>query len=136
MRHSASISRHPDSATATPWALHAWPPLLWQARKPQPVHFHHVSTRVATNSTDSSHAAAGQTVWTAHAADGDAGMAWDWIEIARGVVALADPMSLVTNVRLIGDQGEVLTAQQSALFLNELVRELPWQAEVQRALAQ
>ena len=63
-------------------------------------------------------------------------MAWDWVQIAKGVVAIADPMSLITNVRLIGDAGEVLTAQQSALFLNELVRELPWQVEVQRALAE
>jgi hypothetical protein len=51
------------------------------------------------------------------------------------VVAIADPMSLVTNVRLIGEEGEVLTAQQSARFLNELVRTLPWQQEVHRALS-
>ncbi len=62
-------------------------------------------------------------------------MAWDWIQITRGVVAIADPMSLVTNLRLIGDEGEVLTAHQSACFLNELVRALPWQREVQRALS-
>jgi hypothetical protein len=79
---------------------------------------------------------AGQTVWTARAADGDAGMAWDWIEISRGVVAIADPLSVVTNVRLVGDEGEVLTALQAARFLNEMVRELPWQQEVERALRQ
>ena len=61
-------------------------------------------------------------------------MAWDWIQIAQGVIAIADPMALVTNVRLIGEQGEVWTAQQSALFLNYVVRDLPWQREVQRAL--
>lgn len=61
-------------------------------------------------------------------------MAWDWVQIACGVVAIADPMSVVTNVRLIGDEGEVLTAMESARFLNELVRALPWQQEVQRAL--
>ena len=83
---------------------------------------------------DSPGATVGQTVWAANAQDGDAGMAWDWVQIARGVVAIADPMSVVTNVRLIGDAGEVLTAQQSALYLNELVRALPWQAEVRRAL--
>ena len=73
-------------------------------------------------------------MWAAHAADGELGMAWDWIQIARGVVAIADPMSLVTNLRLVGAEGSVLTAQQSALVLNELVRALPWQSEVQRAL--
>ena len=79
---------------------------------------------------------AGQTVWAAQAADGDAGMAWDWVQIARGVVAIADPMSVVTNVRLIGEEGEVLTAHQAARFLNELLHTLPWQQEVQRALHQ
>jgi hypothetical protein len=95
--------------------------------------FHHLGTRISLG-TDTPGPAAGQTVWAATADEGEAGMAWDWIQIAHGVVAMADPMSLVTNVRLIGDEGEVLTAQQSARFLNELVRTLPWQREVQRAL--
>jgi hypothetical protein len=74
-------------------------------------------------------------VWAATADEGEAGMAWDWVQIARGVVAIADPMSVVTNVRLIGEAGEVLTAQEAARFLNEMVRALPWQQEVQRALS-
>jgi len=61
-------------------------------------------------------------------------MAWDWVQIARGVVAMADPMSVISNLRFIGGEGEVLTAYESALFLNEIVRLLPWQSEVQRAL--
>ena len=44
------------------------------------------------------------------------------------------PMSVVTTLRLIGDEGEVLTALESARFLNEIVHALPWQSEVQRAL--
>ena len=115
---------------ATAWSLRAWPPLLWQAADRERVRFHHLSTRVA----DHHGSAAGQTVWAASGSDGEAGMAWDWIQIARGVVAIADPMSVVTNVRLIGDEGEVLTAHQAARFLNELVRSLPWQEEVQRVL--
>ena len=61
-------------------------------------------------------------------------MAWDWVQIAHGVVAMADPMSLVTNLRLVSDQGEVLTVHESARYLNEFVRRLPWQQEVQIAL--
>lgn len=78
--------------------------------------------------------AVGQTVWAAHDDDGEAGMAWDWVQISQGVVAMADPMSLVTNLRLIGLQGEVLTAGESARYLNEFVRRLPWQHEVQIVL--
>lgn len=77
---------------------------------------------------------AGQTLWGGSLEEGAAGLAWDWVQISRGVVALADPMSVVTNLRLVGDEGEVLTALESACYLNALVRDLPWQSEVERAL--
>ena len=77
---------------------------------------------------------AGQTLWGGSLDDGDAGVAWDWVQISRGVVALADPMSVVTNLRLVGDEGEVLTALQASRYLNALVHELPWQGEVERGL--
>ena len=120
---------------ANAWALRAWPPLLWQATERKPVRFHHLGTHVSPGE-ELPGCMAGQTVWTAQAAEGEAGMAWDWIEIARGVVAIADPLSVVTNVRLVNDEGEVLTALQAARFLNEMVRALPWQQEVERALGQ
>ena len=123
------------STLVTPWSLRAWPPLLWQAREPTPVRFRHLGTRIAFNG-DPLVPPAGQTIWAGSAAEGEAGMAWDWILITRGVVAMADPMSVVTNLRLLGEQGEVLTAQQAARFLNEIVRALPWQSEVQRALGE
>lgn len=78
---------------------------------------------------------AGQTIWGGSADDGEAGVAWDWVQISRGVVAMADPMSVVSNLRLVGRQGEVLTALESVRFLNEMVRDLPWQGEVERALS-
>ena len=118
----------------TAWSLLAWPPLLWQASEPASVRFYHLDTRVMMPG-DAPGPAAGQTVWAASAAEGDAGVAWDWVLIARGVVAVADPMSLITNVRLVGPHGEVLTAHEAARFLNEIVRALPWQREVQRALS-
>lgn len=127
----APITPAPDLPPATAWSLRAWPPLLWQASEPAPARFQHRGTRI-TPGAEPPGPAAGQTVWAASANNGDAGVAWDWIQIARGVVAIADPMSVVTNLRFIGDAGEVLTVQQAARFLNELVRALPWQQEVQR----
>ncbi len=118
---------------ATAWSLRAWPRLLWQAGAHPRVRFHHIDTCIVLP-CDNSGPPTGQTVWATHVADCQAGMAWDWVQVTQGVVAIADPMSLVTNVRLIGEEGEVLTAQQSARFLNELVRSLPWQQEVHRAL--
>ena len=116
-----------------PWSLHAWPPLLWQAGEPPRRRFQHLGTSV-TPLGDAHGPAAGQTVWAAHDDEGEAGMAWDWVQIGHGVVAMADPMSLVTNLRLVGQQGEVLTVCESARYLNEFVRRLPWQNEVQIVL--
>jgi hypothetical protein len=97
------------------------------------VHFHHLGTRV-TFSGDPVQPPTGQTLWAAHADDGEAGIAWDWVQVTRGVVAMADPMSVITNLRLLGGAGEVLTAHEAARFLNEYVRALPWQHAVSQAL--
>ena len=117
----------------TPWSLRAWPPILWQAGRESQLRFHHLGTRV-TFSGDRMSRIAGQTMWGGSSGSGDAGVAWDWIQIADDVVAMADPMSVVSNLRLIGGEGEVLTALASARYLNEIVHALPWQTEVQRAL--
>lgn len=78
---------------------------------------------------------AGQTIWAGSAASGEAGMAWDWVEIGPGVVAMADPLAVITNLRVLGDEGEVLTAYDAARWLNHLVHRLPWQDAVGRALS-
>jgi len=61
-------------------------------------------------------------------------MAWDWIQLARGVVAMADPLSVITNLRLVNSEGAVLSPIESLRHLNEIVHMLPWQDEVERAL--
>jgi len=106
---------------------------LWQAGRESQLRFHHLSTRV-TLPGDRISRTAGQTIWGGQSDEGEAGVAWDWVQICGDVVAMADPMSVVTNLRLIGEEGEVLTALESARFLNEIVHTLPWQTEVQRAL--
>jgi hypothetical protein len=106
---------------------------LWQASRESQLRFHHLSTRV-TLPGDRMSRSAGQTIWGGCSDDGEAGVAWDWVQISSDVVAMADPMSVVTNLRLIGHEGEVLTALESARYLNEIVHALPWQSEVQRAL--
>jgi|GEM_PF-796155 len=116
-----------------PWTLHAWPPLLWQVGKQIPLRLQHLGTQI-TNPGDAMFRTVGQTLWAWHGDEGDVGVAWDWVQLGRGVVAMADPMAVVTNLRLVGEEGEVLTAFESALHFNTLVHGLPWQHEVERAL--
>lgn len=117
----------------TSWSIRALPPLLCQAEEPTQLQFNHVATQVFSSGRDDA-PLCGQTVWSGPLAAGEAGVAWDWVQLSRGVVAMADPMSVVSNLRLLGPQGEVLTAWESARHLTQIVYGLPWQGEVQRVL--
>ena len=116
-----------------PWTLYSWPPVFWQANSRRRLRFVHVGTRVVT-SGDPCQPSSGHTVWSGSSAHGDAGLAWDWVEVTRGVVAMADPMCVVTNMQLLNPNGEVLPAAEAALHFNQFVRRLPWQEEVRRLL--
>jgi len=91
-----------------------------------------LGTRV-TNPGDQISRTAGQTIWAA--TNAQAGMAWDWIQLSAGVVAMADPLSVVTNLRLVNPDGDALTPLEALRCLNEVVHTLPWQDEVERVLA-
>ena len=122
------------SGTMTPaWIVYAWAPVLWQASSAPQLHLVHLGTRVLTFG-DADGPCSGQTLWGDHSEQRAAGVAWDWVELRQGVVAMSDPMGLVTNLRLIDAQGEVLSHTQIALHLHHLVHALPWQNEVTRVL--
>ena len=90
----------------------------------------HLATRVTCHEP----ATRGHTVWGQLSGEGDAGIAWDWVEICRGVVAMVDPMQVVTNLRLVSLDGHILAATEAAPHFNQFVRRLPWQEEVRRLL--
>jgi hypothetical protein len=115
------------------WIVCAWPPVLLNAQSTPELHFVHLGTSVL-NPGDPEHPSMGQTLWGNPTSASVAGVAWDWVELQQGVFAMADPLGLVTNLRLVGPKGEQLSNMQVALYLNELVRTLPWQSEVSRAL--
>jgi hypothetical protein len=56
------------------------------------------------------------------------------MEIGRGIVAMSDPMCVLTNMRILSRDGQVLPATEAALHFNQFVRRLPWQDEVRRLL--
>jgi len=115
------------------WSVFAWPSVLWQApRRPLP-QLSHLGTYV-TSLGNPMTPCAGQTVWGEPLGDQAAGLAWDWIELAQGVIAMLDPMGVITNVRWLDANGRVLTPSEAAPYLNELVHSLPWQCKVQQVV--
>jgi hypothetical protein len=107
---------------------------LWQEAAAAPLHLVHQGTHVLT-AGDSARQPCGQTLWAEAAGNRTAGVAWDWVELREGVYALADPLGLVSNLQFVDADGDVLGPYETARRLNELVRELPWQAEVRRVLS-
>lgn len=115
------------------WIVYAWEPVLWQASSAPRLHLTHLGTRVLTFG-DNDCPSSGQTLWGDETVERAAGVAWDWVEIQEGVVAMSDPLGMVTNLRLLDAQGAVLNQVQIAVHLHQLVHSLPWQSEVRRAL--
>ena len=116
------------------WIVYAWPPVLCQASSAPQLHLVHLGTRVLTFG-DEAGPCSGQTLWGDASEDRSAGVAWDWVELQEGVVAMSDPLGMVTNLRLLDARGEALSQIQVAAHLHLLVHALPWQTEVQRALS-
>jgi hypothetical protein len=119
----------------TSWSIRAWAPLLWQADGASRLQFDHLDTQIFPASAEDARVC-GQTVWRTDAPDGEAGVAWDWVMLSDDVIAMADPMCVVTNLRLLGERGQVLTSWEAARHLSRIVYALPWQGEVQRAVRQ
>jgi hypothetical protein len=117
------------------WIVYAWAPVLWQASSAPRLHLVHLGTRVLTFGDEES-PSSGQTLWADDSEQCAAGVAWDWVELRQGVVAMSDPLGMVTNLRLIDAQGEVMSQTAIAVHLHQLVHALPWQSEVTRALRQ
>ncbi|HEX5685608.1 MAG TPA: hypothetical protein VFY73_16425 [Ideonella sp.] len=72
----------------------------------------------------------GETTWTMNSTLGTMTILFEWAEVTRGVLALANPMGIVSNVRLLTDEGDLLTPAQTLLELNFTVHELDWQTVV------
>lgn len=69
----------------------------------------------------------GQTLWSTMVAGQRFGIGWGWGEVATGLIALADPMRLRSNIQLVGADGLCLHAGMRLLHLNNAVNSLNWQ---------
>jgi hypothetical protein len=119
-------------AMPPPWSIYLWPTVFCQANRTDPTNFVHLGTRILGGVTEPG-LLTGQTMWSERRRQQEAGLLWDWAEIRHGVLALTDPMGVVTNLRMVTDQGRVLTSQEAALHLNLIVHGIAWQGEVWRA---
>jgi hypothetical protein len=77
---------------------------------------------------------AGTSTWEVALSMQSAWLAWDWWVLDSGLIALANPLEVRSNAILLGDDGQLLTIQESAVILVSLVHGLPWRQEVEQLL--
>jgi hypothetical protein len=62
------------------------------------------------------------------------GVAWDWVAIGGRILALSDPMSIVSNVYFVAANGDTLQESARLVQLNNVINRLAWQRPVRRKL--
>ena len=72
----------------------------------------------------------GQVLWGTRMAGRQVGVAWDWTEVRASVVAVADPMQVLSNMLLVDDVGAVMERSTVVLHLNAVIHHVEWQARL------
>lgn len=77
--------------------------------------------------------ASGTVLWGVLDGDTRVGIGWDWGEVSHGVVTMTDPMTVLSNIRIMddGQDGEELDGR--VLRLNRAIHCLRWQDGIVRA---
>ncbi len=116
------------------WQVISWPRVYWPVRQfyKHAKKFRHLGTSVqGFGGADSlKH---GLSLWGCELDGALFGIAWDWAEVRPEVVALADPMKLLSNIVLLDADRCCMEETKRLLYFNTAVFQLPWQEETGRA---
>ena len=113
------------------WMIKSWPRLGWYLSPQQELvnTFKHLGTNCRDHATPEGRLQ-GETVWMAEILGQPAGLAWEWTEHRPGVMLLADPNSIVCNLRFLDLQRNPLSPSAALVAMNQIVHSLPWQTAV------
>ena len=74
--------------------------------------------------------ARGQVLWGTLDSEQPIGIAWDWAEMREEVLALSDPMGVLSNVMLVDEDGASIDDSLRTVYLNTAIHEFGWQQQV------
>ena len=118
------------------WMIKSWPIIDWFPPQPDEgwPSFLHMSTHVH-HERRGTEPCVGSTVWVGAIDGAYAGLAWEWVELRPGVLMLADPNSIITNLQVM-DAGRLpKNPLDAAVSLNTVLHRLPWQEKVWTTVA-
>lgn len=110
------------------WQVITWPTVEAKSREllraiPR---FKHLGTSLQIGTGSNDHCT-GSTVWGCDYMGKQVGLAWEWVEVRPRVVAMGDPMVLLSNVELHDAQDEPMEIGPRLLALHQIIYGLPWQ---------
>ena len=116
--------------------IKAWPIINWfpSTKDDEWPTFVHMSTHVRQERR-ASLPCAGSTVWVGSVDGAYAGLAWEWVEFRPGVLMLADPNSIITNLRVTDGVGHDCDTLTATVSLNRILHHLAWQDSVKEIIA-
>lgn len=91
--------------------------------------FRHLGTTIHADA-EHSDLRSGQTVWGVERDGRWVGVAFEWAEMTNHVVALSDPMQVLSNVMLVEADGESVGERARIVHLNTAIHELDWQQQI------
>lgn len=111
--------------------IKSWPIIDWFPAVPaeESRAFLHMGTQLR-HEARGAQPLAGSTVWLGNIAGQHAGLAWEWVELRPGVLMLADPNSIITNLRMVDVAGHHQDELACIVNLNRLLHQLSWQEAV------
>ena len=115
------------------WNTQALPLVDWPRHPTVPTRFRHLHTSVE-DPIEPQMLEVGYTAWQSFDDGPPIRLGWDWALIEGGVLVVADPFGIDTNLRL--PARDELPAPMAAAALHAMVRSLPWQSTIMRTLAQ
>ena len=118
------------------WMIKSWPIIDWFPPSPEAEwpSFLHMSTQVRQERRGTE-PCVGSTVWVGSLDGVYAGLAWEWVELRTGVLMLADPNSIITNIQVVGVGRQAMETLDATVRLNVILHRLPWQDLVGEVLA-
>lgn len=130
------ISIDSNDTPPSPFTMNvrSWPIIEWSAGRIQQIALLHLASRCDEAAARLGFAARyGSTLWCGLVSSGLVGLSWSWQQIAPGVLVIADPMAIRSNLRWLGDDGHVLGEIAEAALHNRLVAGLCWRQVVRES---
>lgn len=78
----------------------------------------------------------GHIIWGTVQGKKSMAVCWAWEEMFEAVVALADPLAVFSNARLVGQDGQALDDRQTLLTLHNAIYQFPWQNAIANRIGQ